>query len=1073
MELKALIKELPGKLVDCIWHHLEKADNKVSSMKLTGDLNIDLTVGVVGIFFTVPLNYAIKVEEEESQDKSANNAASEDKELDASEMPPNIELDVNNEANAGAEDDPVTITAADGDHPEDAVKNEKKVDTQPTSDEGRSTKATPAANKKKGRKRQMDEDNAEDKNQKSETAKKNKTLVSKYTSRSKNTPGTPGTFSMVTRRGGTRAMLPTVRAVQQLYSAEDDENEEIKGEEEEVNEEEEVTGNTCTICDKTFPNNSYLKDHMFIHDRKSKYCCEVCSKPFIRLWRLQRHMRSAHPEAATDKGDAMEEADDNDDDVADPTYEGSRSPSPVSVASKDDESVSSSAADSKKQFQCPNCPKSFRRTSDLHDHSFVHSRESAYVCNICTKPFLRAFRLKRHMLNAHGVTDFTVTRSKTTQIPKAENVPVNRATPNIDPEKQYVCDICFKGFSKTSNLKDHMFTHSKESAYKCKKCNLSFLRAGRLKRHLISVHNEPDDPSIHPESSTPKTYTCSFCTEEFQSRKLYLDHVALHRQEVGKECDLCSKQFLKDEDLVKHKFLRHGIDQKVSWMGDVDFKCEYCHTDLKGYSEFSSHMTESHGSMPADYLPVEGCVFMQVAQELGTEAFIPAHFNCTICSDFSGTRNEAEEHIKEHASVMLYSCEYCDQMFFHIGTMRSHIVTRHDAERLCQCTSCDRIFTMASSLTYHTRLEHKDISCSTVEKHKYTCTHCNKTFPRLKRLDDHIAMVHLQTEPAWPCSVCGKKFKTETRLKEHSHAHTKTGHHVCDRCGKTFRRPHELLAHRHEDDPWRCSFCDATFISLMGFKLHLKKHTAPPGFMCKYCGKTFYTKLSMENHERSLHTHEHPFKCEVCETTFSNHNVYNSHMRTHKGGFPCLMCAKVFVHEKTLQRHMESHVGPRGYECNVCGSHFLKKHALFKHKALRHYNAQEDTNTTDGSTTSITEQDPKGVAIHQLQLEDTVDGSGEAISQQVILFQCKICFKLHETEEMSVQCERSHSNSEEEVTQPQVAKVLATGTDSANNEIIVIHLGDQEISGNLVLEFDETVITSDNITVAGADDTLS
>ena len=63
--------------------------------------------------------------------------------------------------------------------------------------------------------------------------------------------------------------------------------------------------------------------------------------------------------------------------------------------------------------------------------------------------------------------------------------------------KKYNCDICFKGFTRSADLKRHVLIHTNERPYQCQTCGYRFVQKGHLKRHLKSKHDrEPTEAEL-------------------------------------------------------------------------------------------------------------------------------------------------------------------------------------------------------------------------------------------------------------------------------------------------------------------------------------------------------------------------------------------------------------------------------------------------------------------------------------------------------------------------------------------------------------------------------------------------
>ena len=209
-----------------------------------------------------------------------------------------------------------------------------------------------------------------------------------------------------------------------------------------------------------------------------------------------------------------------------------------------------------KTFACSLCPKTFSSSGRLAIHKRIHTGwgtltkhkcsltvEQPNVCHISTKAFA----------TSSGVVMQT----------------------NVGA-KSHTCDVCYKQFTKRSDLERHLLTHTGERPHKCNVCHKQLRRRSHLKLHMLTHTGE-------------RPHQCDVCQTIFSQLSSLKIHMRIHTGERPHKCDMCQKSFTQYGTLKTH-MLRHT--------GERPHKCDVCHKEFTQRGYLKQHMLIHTGERP-------------------------------------------------------------------------------------------------------------------------------------------------------------------------------------------------------------------------------------------------------------------------------------------------------------------------------------------------------------------------------------------------------------------------------------------------------------------------------------------
>ncbi|XP_017304835.1 zinc finger and BTB domain-containing protein 47-like, partial [Diaphorina citri] len=134
-----------------------------------------------------------------------------------------------------------------------------------------------------------------------------------------------------------------------------------------------------------------------------------------------------------------------------------------------------------RNYQCNICFRSFSTGFNLKGHMQIHSDSRKYVCELCGEAFVHSGSLKVHKFT-HSTTPLICSYCKNVF---KNPITLKRHIRNVHlAPSMSICDICGKEL-KSTNMKNHLATHSTERPFVCKICNASY----KVRKHLTD-HNK-------------------------------------------------------------------------------------------------------------------------------------------------------------------------------------------------------------------------------------------------------------------------------------------------------------------------------------------------------------------------------------------------------------------------------------------------------------------------------------------------------------------------------------------------------------------------------------------------------
>ena len=246
-------------------------------------------------------------------------------------------------------------------------------------------------------------------------------------------------------------------------------------------------GYDCEYCKKTFSQSTSMKEHVArVHTGLLPHACKLCDAKFASYAPLMRHNISQH---GAEKPLRCEECG-------------------KGFISRPELTNHMRTHTGERPYDCEKCGHQFASPSGLRAHKVKHEIEEGTIspeklqrmeekrieCEVCGKPFYNQSNYDRHMKGHQGIKEFQCNqcgKAYTSKRSMEQHVDVVHLG-----KKSFVCNVCNQSFGRTTTLRVHMLSHTKELPFRCEYCSAGYKEKRNLKKHMMKSHPEIEQSDL-------------------------------------------------------------------------------------------------------------------------------------------------------------------------------------------------------------------------------------------------------------------------------------------------------------------------------------------------------------------------------------------------------------------------------------------------------------------------------------------------------------------------------------------------------------------------------------------------
>lgn len=666
----------------------------------------------------------------------------------------------------------------------------------------------------------------------------------------------------------------------------------------------------CPQCDYHTENKDEHENHLATHLKFKLYSCAICKHSFNTEKGLETHMEAIHNQKGDHNGDQIQ-------------TDGIVTIKQEKALDMDDSHGTGNEIFNNETENL--IPKVLFKPN--HEKAGPPSEEIPAVqrrreCPVCKAMFTIGAAFANHI--------------KTHQIPENKSLLQRLNLPSHPTVKRLRCRVCQKRINTKLGLKRHMLIAHQIKDYSCVKCYMcpaEFSNHKGLRVHLLRSHQitkEEDEQNQQERALNLSQSNRNSYQQQPQKQSPAVEH---------HECNVCHTVYRNRQDLRVHAKTVHGIenlndddgsdDKSTVFSGidavlsapknppalnDVWFQCRYCNETFNSSKRLTLHMNTHDEHDQTDY-SCKDCGSVYISRKsLWVHRYKkhprpPNYMVCEICKKTFFDKTELFYHMKTHSQQGLM---YIQQQNLTPPTPR-YLQIKQEIVQQGQAPSTTDASVRApvnkpAAVNFDGSIFSQNSSMASALDESG-----NDSMGEYSRGLDNVSMVNGE----YACDLCPKTFAILNALHVHRgwHFRSPSGRQVTDP-SQTWQPdsipPSKLKRMRNPyGSPPVCPYCTASFASTNNLRRHIVE---------------VHKRVDVKD-EKDFEPENGVFiekvrECQSCNMTFKTTSEWIDHKITHARNqkpsstfeWNCEICGKMFTRKERLLQHMITHLNSQEFD---------------------------------------------------------------------------------------------------------------------------------------------------------------